>query len=395
MTELTQEVREFIELWGDKRNFPPQEVVRHAKLKCKSDQFMKELDRQLEARQKQKEDRTEDPETEREETETSQEDNQGGSDAVQELEIDKIEVVEEVYPRQNVNQDKVEEYARNFDQITEPIEVARVGGRLLLEDGAHRLEAARSLGHATVRARVDQRENEREVLIAAIRKNANHGMMLSMEDKKALARELHTSFDTLEELADVLSVSLSSVSEWTKEQRQKQKRKENDQIRSMDDKGRKNADIARELGMSESTVSRRLKNMKKSGQVSAGEILHYARNGEMQDEERINNSSGSDEADDSAEADERTPRETAEPSSGEAPEDQTLVDTSEPRQKTERIREVAATFRRLLTDDLSDAARKVVTEELRNLIERAMEVGVWLDLAEFTDGSATPAHDSG
>lgn len=82
----------------------------------------------------------------------------------------------------------VERYAAIFKAggIMAPVKLARINGGLVLVDGAHRIEALRSLGIATVEATIDTMK-EHEAQWAAASANLEHGLPL----KKA---ELRTVF---------------------------------------------------------------------------------------------------------------------------------------------------------------------------------------------------------
>lgn len=90
--------------------------------------------------------------------------------------------------RKGLTAGTVERYAAIFKTgaSMDPVRLARINGGLVLVDGAHRIEALRSLGIATVEATIDTMK-EHEAQWAAASANLEHGLPL----KKA---ELRTVF---------------------------------------------------------------------------------------------------------------------------------------------------------------------------------------------------------
>ncbi|MEW6048347.1 MAG: ParB N-terminal domain-containing protein, partial [Bacillota bacterium] len=93
-------------------------------------------------------------------------------------------------------------------------------GKYLLVDGNHRLAAHQLEGRTSIKAviRTDLL-TRRDVLLEALRLNATHGTQLSGKDKERLARRLFGEY-SVEEMADLLSVSPRTVREWTRQERQ-------------------------------------------------------------------------------------------------------------------------------------------------------------------------------
>ena len=287
-------------------------------------------------------------------------------DGVVELPIDEIKVDEEAYPRLRVDEQKVEQYAVNWERITAPIDVALVDGEYLLEDGQHRVEAARKLDHTTIRARVFERTSLQDVLTHAIRKNARHGLQLSMDDKRALALKFCPDL-TVAEITKLLSVSQSVVYKWTQPEREQAKIELDERIVARIEAGERQSVIAAEEGVAKSRVSEVKKTLVKNS--TRGK---------------------SDDSDDS----------------GVGPEWQEHHERVQNAQRQrDAVHQAGGAFRNLFGDSLPQGARQalvseieaIVTEALQagyavnieRLIKIAFECGYEIDLAQFSEAEGS------
>lgn len=123
---------------------------------------------------------------------------------------------EDLYPRLETNPRTVDQYAEDLS-VLPPIEVNQ---RNELIDGWHRWTAHRKAGAERVPIVVTETASDEHLLELAIRRNAMHGLQLSLEDKKDMARRIYNGTPEREregkkaELALMLSVSERTVRDW-------------------------------------------------------------------------------------------------------------------------------------------------------------------------------------
>lgn len=94
---------------------------------------------------------------------------------------------EDLYPRIETNPRTVDQYAEDLT-VLPPIEVNQ---RNELIDGWHRWTAHRKAGAERISVTVTETSSEAHFLELAIRRNATHGLQLSLEDKKDMARTIY------------------------------------------------------------------------------------------------------------------------------------------------------------------------------------------------------------
>jgi hypothetical protein len=123
---------------------------------------------------------------------------------------------EDLYPRLETDARKVDQYAEDLT-VLPPIEVNQ---RNELIDGWHRWTAHRKAGAEQVPVVVTETTSDEHLLELAIRRNAKHGLQLSAEDKRDMARRIYNGTAERDrerkkvELASILSVSERTVREW-------------------------------------------------------------------------------------------------------------------------------------------------------------------------------------
>ena len=110
----------------------------------------------------------------------------------------------------------VQRYAEDLE-VLPPIEVNQNNE---LIDGWHRWTAHRKAGAAIIHAVMTETASDAELLELAIVRNATHGLQLSREDKRDMARKIYNATPDRErdakkkELAKILSVSRTTIHEW-------------------------------------------------------------------------------------------------------------------------------------------------------------------------------------
>jgi len=132
--------------------------------------------------------------------------------------IDSAEVIyrEDLYPRLKTSPVTVQKYAADLD-VLPPIEINQHNE---LIDGWHRWTAHKKKEVQSIEVIITQTKSDAHLLELAIEKNAVHGLQLSQEDKKDMARKIYHATaerdrpEKKKQLAVILSVSVSSVSSW-------------------------------------------------------------------------------------------------------------------------------------------------------------------------------------
>lgn len=121
-----------------------------------------------------------------------------------------------LYPRLETNARTVDQYAEDLT-VLPPIEVNQ---DYWLIDGWHRWTAHRKAGAERIPVTITETTGESHFLELSIRRNAAHGLQLSLEDKKDMARRIYNGTPERERegkkavLASVLSVSERTVRDW-------------------------------------------------------------------------------------------------------------------------------------------------------------------------------------
>lgn len=123
---------------------------------------------------------------------------------------------EDLYPRIETSAVTVQKYAEDLD-VLPPIEVNQHNE---LIDGWHRWTAHKKNGAEAIRATVTETKSDADLLERAIVTNSTHGLQLSQQDKKDMARRIYHSTPERERdaaknrLAKILSVSDRTVRDW-------------------------------------------------------------------------------------------------------------------------------------------------------------------------------------
>lgn len=123
---------------------------------------------------------------------------------------------DDLYPRIETSAVTVQKYAEDLD-VLPPIEVNQHNE---LIDGWHRWTAHKKKEAETIKVTVTKTASEAEFLELAIARNAAHGLQLSQQDKKDMARKIYSATpekergDKKKHLAKILSVSERTVADW-------------------------------------------------------------------------------------------------------------------------------------------------------------------------------------
>lgn len=133
-----------------------------------------------------------------------------------ELKVSDVVFRDDLYPRIEHSAVTVQKYAEDLS-VLPPIEVNQ---RNELIDGWHRWTAHRKMDAATIKAVVIETNSDAHLLELAIERNSTHGLQLSQDDKRDMARRIYGMTPEREregkkaELARILSVSERTVRDW-------------------------------------------------------------------------------------------------------------------------------------------------------------------------------------
>lgn len=132
---------------------------------------------------------------------------------------------EDLYPRFEPNQATIHRYSESIEFLP-PIKLNQSN---ILIDGFHRWKAHQMAGIQQIKVDVIETTSEKELKRLAYQLNSNHGLSLTPEEKRRYAQEMIGEL-TVKELSVILSVSESSVKNWTETQRAAQKEDRNRKI---------------------------------------------------------------------------------------------------------------------------------------------------------------------
>jgi hypothetical protein len=168
-----------------------------------------------------------------------------------------VEFVKELYPRLREDDEAIERYRVAIDRLP-PIVVAR--GRVLV-DGFHRWQAHRREGLDAVPAIDLGNLADVEILKESLRRNADHGVQLSTQDKKRNADQLYRGGTTdYGEIAELLSIKESTAKEYCRDARRDETAEQKAKAWDLWLDCWTTDAIATEVGMDKATVSRLVAN---------------------------------------------------------------------------------------------------------------------------------------
>lgn len=185
---------------------------------------------------------------------------------VQEIPIEQVIFKDELYPRQQFDQETVNRYRQALDKLP-PIEITHEG---VLIDGYHRLIAHRIEQKPAIQATIETLDKSL-VLWESVKRNARHGFQLNQKDKQKLGRRFYQDGKPLPDIAEVLSVTERAVSNWTQDLRQAEKEERDNKIWEMWLACHTQEEIGETVGLDKSNVGRDLDRLR-NGKLS--ELQH-------------------------------------------------------------------------------------------------------------------------
>lgn len=177
------------------------------------------------------------------------------------LPINRVTFVKALYPRLREDDANIERLRAAIDLVP-PIVVAR--GHVLV-DGFHRWQAFRREGRSSIPAIDLGNITDTEIFNESIRRNAAHGLQLSLRDKEHLTVKLWQTYahlrngERVAEIAKVLAVSTKSIERWTKDIRALEKEAQKNTAWDMWLDGGTEQQIAEEVQVHQTTVGEWIK----------------------------------------------------------------------------------------------------------------------------------------
>jgi len=192
------------------------------------------------------------------------------------IEIAQIVFREDLYPRIETSAVTVQRYAEDLS-VLPPIEVNQHNE---LIDGWHRWTAHKKAGKKEIEITTTETRSDAHLLELAIERNAMHGLQLSQEDKKEMARRIYHVTPERErdekkkQLAKILSVSERTVRNWLSRIDKDTKAARDKRIFDMWLACHTQEEIAEVVGCDKATVNRILEDLLQNGKLS--DLQHAA-----------------------------------------------------------------------------------------------------------------------
>ncbi|MEW6624584.1 MAG: DNA methyltransferase [Bacillota bacterium] len=165
------------------------------------------------------------------------------------IEIDKIKFIKDIYPRAEIDNTTVNRYRTAIDKLPKIV----ITKNFELIDGYHRLVAHKIEGRKEIEVEI---RDVKDPLIEAIKLNSTHGFQLSIDDKKRLSEKLYREKRLNEkEVAELLSVSQPTISNWLKDVVKEVKERQKEEIYNLWLNCRTQEEIAERVGLTQKRIS--------------------------------------------------------------------------------------------------------------------------------------------
>jgi len=171
--------------------------------------------------------------------------------------IKDIVVRMDLYPRQDVDNKKIQEYSENTELLPSII----INQDNILIDGLHRLRANKQAGNQEIEVIVEKTVSENEIYLRAIETNATHGLQLSMKDKQSVAVKLY-DLKNRERLIKSLSVAPRTFDGWVSNKAKQLKEQKEEEVISLYLKCQTQQEISDKTGLSQAKISEIITNCK-------------------------------------------------------------------------------------------------------------------------------------
>lgn len=199
---------------------------------------------------------------------------------VKEINVCEVVFREDLYPRIEKNSSTVQKYAEDLE-VLPPIELNQ---RLELIDGWHRWTAHKKAESKTIKIIITNTSSDTDFLELAIERNASHGLQLSQDDKRDLARKIYSAAEDKKrdeikaKLVKLLSVSERTMRNWLSSIDNDIKERRDKKILNMWLTCHTHEEIADIVGLSRSQVSgilTELARLPKPAEAAANHLVDY------------------------------------------------------------------------------------------------------------------------
>ena len=134
--------------------------------------------------------------------------------------ISDIKILKELYPRDKINDSKVEEYTHYIGVLPAIV----INQDNILIDGAHRLHAYKQSGQKEIECNIIKTKDDDDLFLKAVELNSKHGYQMTQKEKKKHVIKLYSktlkgeakTFD-VERIKETFSIPDSTFSNWTKD----------------------------------------------------------------------------------------------------------------------------------------------------------------------------------
>jgi|TARA_Y100000034_G_scaffold136934_1_gene217307 DNA modification methylase len=178
--------------------------------------------------------------------------------------IKDIIINRDLWPRLEEDLKKIQEYSENIERLPPII----INQKNILIDGFHRIKAHRTAQLNEIECNVESVDNDDEIYLRSIELNATHGLQLSYKDKKSIAVKLYDGKNS-ERLIKALSISERTFRGWSSNKRKQLEQERNDKILDLYLKCFTHEQIAKELDIDRTTVTKFIDN------VNIGKIAEF------------------------------------------------------------------------------------------------------------------------
>ena len=168
------------------------------------------------------------------------------------ISLDDVVLRDDLDPRLGQRDDDlIAQYAEIFDGLP-PIEINQKNE---LVDGWHRVRAAEEIGRTEIAYVVVETEGDDDLGDRMWAANLKHGVQYTRVQRQTQGLKLYQRRLTTKDIAGRVGVSAATVRRWTKDQRERDKHDRNDLVIKLAQRGIKQAEIAKETGVPQRTVS--------------------------------------------------------------------------------------------------------------------------------------------
>lgn len=176
--------------------------------------------------------------------------------------VNEIIIKEELYPRDRINNSKVEEYSEILS-VLPPIIINQEN---ILIDGAHRLFAFKKREQKEIDVEIIKTKDNDDLFLKAVELNAKHGYQLTQREKKNQIIKLYhkilknesKSYD-VKRLKEAFSIPDSTFSDWTKDLNDELESQQLQKILDLWLQCKTQEEIGNLLGMKQNTISDKIK----------------------------------------------------------------------------------------------------------------------------------------